>query len=57
MKSCRCIFAPVIFGVTIGTCTTGGYLVAADNVDEFLGVHLTDAAVVVSNALEATWRE
>ena len=57
VMSCRCIFAPVIFGVTFGICTIGGRLVAVDNVDAFLGVHLTDAAVVVSNALEATWRE
>ena len=53
VMSCRCIFAPVTFG----TCTIGGRSVAVDNVDAFLGVHLTDAAVVVSNALEATWRE
>ena len=52
---CRCIFAP--FGVTFGTCTIGEHSVAVDNVDAFLGLHLTDAAVVVSNALEATWRE
>ena len=57
MMSCRCIFAPVTFGVTFGTCTIGGRSVAVDNVDAFLGLHLTDAAVVVSNALEATWRE
>ena len=57
MMSCRCIFAPVTFDVIFGACTTGGRLVAVDNVDAFLGLHLTDAAVVVSNALEATWRE
>ena len=47
----------VTFGKTFSTCTIGGRSVAVDNVDAFLGVHLTDAAVVVSNALEATWRE